>query len=265
MENSVAKLKEYIQNNKSVKLINDPEGIEEIVSADSIEKLQKLIRGKGIESLHPIESKFLDEEMRIPLIQYCVMKEAMRCFKFLLINGLDDPKQTMLEPSVENQKYEWDCMAVAIYCGQQEMAKILEEQGFEKGSNPGHLEAAILAYRNDIAKDIIRDLKEDAPNRKEILTVGLNAAAQSNNIKGFEILISKGAYINAENKDGVTPLHWAADENSKEIGELLISKGANINAKDNTSDTPLHWAANWNSKEMGEILDVSSHKVEEMW
>ena len=30
----------------------------------------------------------------------------------------------------------------------------------------------------------------------------------------------------------MTPLHIAAEKNSKEIGELLISKGANINAKD---------------------------------
>ena len=29
----------------------------------------------------------------------------------------------------------------------------------------------------------------------------------------------------------MTPLHYAAENNSKEIGELLISKGADINAK----------------------------------
>ena len=28
------------------------------------------------------------------------------------------------------------------------------------------------------------------------------------------------------------PLHYAAEKNSKDIGELLISKGADINAKD---------------------------------
>ena len=28
-----------------------------------------------------------------------------------------------------------------------------------------------------------------------------------------------------------TPLHYAAENNSKEIGEVLISKGADINAK----------------------------------
>ena len=34
------------------------------------------------------------------------------------------------------------------------------------------------------------------------------------------------------NKKNETPLHIAAENNSKEIGELLISKGADINAKD---------------------------------
>ena len=34
------------------------------------------------------------------------------------------------------------------------------------------------------------------------------------------------------NKKNRTPLYIAAQNNSKEIGELLISKGADINAKD---------------------------------
>ena len=34
------------------------------------------------------------------------------------------------------------------------------------------------------------------------------------------------------NKKNKTPLHIAAEKNSKEIGEVLISKGADINAKD---------------------------------
>ena len=34
------------------------------------------------------------------------------------------------------------------------------------------------------------------------------------------------------NKKNETPLHIAARINSKEIGELLISKGADINAND---------------------------------
>ena len=37
-----------------------------------------------------------------------------------------------------------------------------------------------------------------------------------------------------------TPLHFAADGNFKEIGELLILKGADINATDNKNMTPIH-------------------------
>ena len=33
------------------------------------------------------------------------------------------------------------------------------------------------------------------------------------------------------NKNNETPLHWAAENDSIKIGELLISKGADINAK----------------------------------
>ena len=34
------------------------------------------------------------------------------------------------------------------------------------------------------------------------------------------------------NKNNETPLHWAARNDSNKIGEILISKGADINAKD---------------------------------
>ena len=34
------------------------------------------------------------------------------------------------------------------------------------------------------------------------------------------------------NKEKKTPLHYAAENKSEDIGELLISKGANLNAED---------------------------------
>jgi ankyrin repeat protein len=48
--------------------------------------------------------------------------------------------------------------------------------------------------------------------------------------------------VNAENKDGATPLHDAAWTGNKEIAELLIAKGADVNAKDKSGDTPLLYA-----------------------
>ena len=49
--------------------------------------------------------------------------------------------------------------------------------------------------------------------------------------KSFKIMIiqKKETNLNENNK---TALHYAAEKNCVKIGELLISKGANINAKD---------------------------------
>jgi ankyrin repeat protein len=42
-----------------------------------------------------------------------------------------------------------------------------------------------------------------------------------------------------DNNDGWIPLHYAAQKGHKEIAELLISKGADVNAKNKNGHTPL--------------------------
>ena len=145
--------------------------------------------------------------MKIPLIQYSVMKNAIKCFKYLLVNGYDDSKKALKEQNPYNEKerlykywnsedqYEWDCMATAIYFGNKEIIKILEEKGFKKGDNPGHLKAAILSYRNQIAKEILEEIeeKDDKEDLDYQLSIGILAISKNNNIEIAEILIKKGA------------------------------------------------------------------------
>ena len=51
--------------------------------------------------------------------------------------------------------------------------------------------------------------------------------------------------MNAKNKKGMTPLHFAIYKDNSEIVELLIDKGADVNTKsDDNSDTPLHVSVN---------------------
>ena len=110
--------------------------------------------------------------MEIPIIIETIIKKATQCFKYLLINGIEDPTITMQDQNPETvydwniretikiKRYKWDCMAMAIYYGEVEIVKILEEKGIEKGSKSAHIEAALLSHRNAIAKEIINEMKE---------------------------------------------------------------------------------------------------------
>lgn len=51
-----------------------------------------------------------------------------------------------------------------------------------------------------------------------------------------ELLIAKGADVNAKNKIDRTPLHNAASQGNKDVAELLIAKGVDVNAKVKISD-----------------------------
>ena len=71
---------------------NDEKMVKEIIEGDKIEELQKLIREKGIKSISPITKSFNEvKRMKIPIIHECIIKKATNCFKFLLINGIEDP------------------------------------------------------------------------------------------------------------------------------------------------------------------------------
>ena len=75
--------------------------------------------------------------------------------------------------------------------------KLLEFKGITKGKNPTNVEAAILSFRNLIAKEIINEIKEEKENIEQLLTTGLFTSTKNNNIIGGKLLIEEGANINA--------------------------------------------------------------------
>lgn len=54
---------------------------------------------------------------------------------------------------------------------------------------------------------------------------------------------------------GNTPLHSAAYEGWAEGVELLVSKGAHVNASNNAGDRPWHWARNMGHTAVMELLE----------
>ena len=67
----------------------------------------------------------------------------------------------------------------------------------------------------------------------------------------IELLLAKGANINARLKNGQTILH---EVRAKNDAEQLIAWGADVNAKDELGQTPLFLAAFWGRREVAELL-----------
>ena len=102
----------------------------------------------------------------------------------------------------------------------------------------------------------------------------IHEAVEAGNIEAVKQAIAAGKDVNSEDECcGVTPLHYATRWGRKEIAELLIAKGADVNAKAKYGDTPLHGAIYANGtyleetgrKEMIELLiakgaDVNNDK-----
>lgn len=69
-----------------------------------------------------------------------------------------------------------------------------------------------------------------------------------------ELLLARGANVNAKNSDGETPLFIAAYKGWKEIAELLLARGADVNIRDGANKTPLYLAAFQGQKEVAALL-----------
>src|SRR5215510_412868 len=66
----------------------------------------------------------------------------------------------------------------------------------------------------------------------------LHHAAAFGSVDDVELLITRGADVNAKNRRSSTPLHWAIHDEAKV--RLLLSKGADINTRQAQGRTPLY-------------------------
>jgi len=93
------------------------------------------------------------------------------------------------------------------------------------------------------------------PRKSKFLSLTpLHFAVSERSKDGVELLIAKGADVNAENEMNETPLHVAAGHGWKELAELFISQGANVKARSRAGLRPWHYAERAGHKDLAELL-----------
>ncbi|XP_029648883.1 integrin-linked protein kinase isoform X1 [Octopus sinensis] len=82
----------------------------------------------------------------------------------------------------------------------------------------------------------------------------LHWAAKEGRLNIVDMLIARGARINATNMGDDTALHLACSHGQKEIAMRLMQNKANINAINEHGNTPLHYACFWNYGDISQDL-----------
>jgi hypothetical protein len=84
----------------------------------------------------------------------------------------------------------------------------------------------------------------------------LHMAAKKGSVELVELLLAKGADINAQAWlwHGDTPLHTAAMYGQKDVVELLLARGVDVNIMNNYHETPMHEAVKFQKWDVAELL-----------
>ncbi len=84
--------------------------------------------------------------------------------------------------------------------------------------------------------------------------VPLLAAARNGNRAMVELLLSRGADVNAKENDGDTALHYAAGRGFQAVAEVLLANHADVNIPNTGGSTPLFLAASSGQLEIIQML-----------
>ncbi len=104
--------------------------------------------------------------------------------------------------------------------------------------------AFVTAVRSDprsVVEKLIAADSEMVRARDHENSTPLHHATGFGTIETMTLLLDSGADVNAKNRRGATPLHWAVHDEAKV--RLLISRGAQVNARQVEGRTPLFLAA----------------------
>jgi len=112
--------------------------------------------------------------------------------------------------------------------------------------------------------ELVAEVSQPEPTKAKAPDISIHKAAEDGNIEAVKQYLTAGADLNLK-KDlfGSTPLHSAALKGRKEVAELLIAKGADVNAKDEFGFTALDRAVQLKRIETADLLRKHGGKTGE--
>jgi len=162
-----------------------------------------------------------------------------KTFESLVLNdkiGLLSCREYIVD-SDGNSPLFWACNV-----GNLKLVKLLVEEycfplNYQNNEGCTALVVAVLGGYGDVVSYLLAkganpnvcNLKKESP---------LHIACCLNEIGMCEMLLKNGAWIEAEDENGETTLHWSVREDNIEISELLIRYGANPDHPNEDEDTP---------------------------
>ena len=234
-KNQLKEIESYCSQNRIKIKIREKIKIEEIIEQDDIESLKIFSNSNNLDFNQKIKkNNELFHYARIPILLLCIEKSAMKCFKFVLINGADPTlKSEKFKSKRKEYKPVWDAYGFAGARGNIHVIRILKENGIKPSNYL--LEGCSQFHQKQILELIINEESYLLNPEKDsyLFKSVMKKTIFFENFEFLDLFILK-RNINSIliNENDQTSLHYAAKKNRKKIGELLISKGADINARD---------------------------------
>jgi len=177
-----------------------------------------------------------NEEGVHPLAE-ALINDAPECFKLLLQKGVDVKKAAIDEEPL---------LCVAVRTSRPDAVKALLEHGVSANEpGPQGLTPAMLAGSLELFELLLDKGASPTAKDAEGLFVLHHAAGseEPDAVAMVRLLLDRKAPVDAQDKDGSTPLRIAAFIGNKGVVRTLLEAGANPNLAEKTGLTPLMYAS----------------------
>jgi ankyrin repeat protein len=121
--------------------------------------------------------------------------------------------------------------------------------------------AALCGFRDLVERLIVRYPKQISAPAGRYGTPLHATLVEGGHVEVSELLIERGADVNALNEDKSIPLHFASQFGHLDVAKRLLAHGASVNSKTNVGWTPLHSAAYLGRFQIARILLENKARV----